>query len=97
MGFESIGRKRETASRLRADCCPGHTNYGFDSHEWKKKQSRYERRMNKKQADGEPEEDNKQIQRFICPFCGDYDFDKIGLKHHFEAGYCEEYENTQSL
>lgn len=26
----------------------------------------------------------------ICPFCGDTDFDKIGLKHHLE-NYCEHY------
>ena len=32
-----------------------------------------------------------------CPFCGEKDFDKIGLKHHLINGYCEEYLNTQSI
>ncbi len=27
-----------------------------------------------------------------CPFCGEGDFDKIGLKLHFVNGYCEVYE-----
>lgn len=30
----------------------------------------------------------------VCPFCGDDDFDKIGLKIHFERGHCDEYEET---
>lgn len=26
-----------------------------------------------------------------CPFCGEEDFNLIGLRHHFERGHCEEY------
>ncbi len=31
-----------------------------------------------------------------CPFCGDDDFDLIGLKIHLELS-CDEYRNTNSL
>ena len=27
-----------------------------------------------------------------CPFCGEKDFDRLGLKIHFIRGYCDEYE-----
>ena len=26
-----------------------------------------------------------------CPFCGEGDFDRIGLKHHLDTGWCNEY------
>ena len=29
-----------------------------------------------------------------CPFCHEPDFDLVGLKHHFEKGYCDIYNNT---
>jgi ribosomal protein L37AE/L43A len=32
-------------------------------------------------------------QDIVCPFCGDDDFDKIGLKIHL-LNYCEAYQNT---
>ena len=32
-----------------------------------------------------------------CPFCNTPDFDKIGLKHHFEMGWCEVYEKVERL
>lgn len=28
-----------------------------------------------------------------CPFCDETGFDKVGLKYHFDAGYCEWYSN----
>lgn len=28
----------------------------------------------------------------VCPFCGDDDFDQIGLKRHLILGYCEKFE-----
>ena len=31
----------------------------------------------------------------ICPFCGDKDFDAIGLKAHF-FGWCEKFDNIES-
>ena len=31
----------------------------------------------------------------VCPFCGEKDFDKIGLKDHLER-FCEEYATTIS-
>lgn len=31
----------------------------------------------------------------VCPFCGETDFDLVGLKHHLE-NYCEGYKNTPS-
>jgi hypothetical protein len=27
----------------------------------------------------------------VCPFCGEGEFDKIGLKLHLERGHCDEY------
>jgi hypothetical protein len=32
-----------------------------------------------------------------CPFCGEIDFDLVGLKHHFEMGYCDVYNSTLSI
>ncbi len=32
----------------------------------------------------------------VCPFCGDDNFDKIGLKHHLNV-HCEEYRLTDDL
>jgi hypothetical protein len=26
-----------------------------------------------------------------CPFCGDTDFDEIGLKRHLTLGWCDEF------
>lgn len=31
-----------------------------------------------------------------CPFCKEPDFDLIGLRSHFESGYCDVYESTKS-
>ncbi len=33
----------------------------------------------------------------FCPFCGENDFDNIGLKHHLDSGFCEEFEKTEKL
>jgi hypothetical protein len=33
----------------------------------------------------------------ICPFCHEKDFDLIGLKYHFEMGYCKEYNDTSTV
>lgn len=36
------------------------------------------------------------LTKFIdCPFCHEHDFDKYGLKHHLQNGYCEVYEEIQ--
>lgn len=29
-----------------------------------------------------------------CPFCGEDDFDLVGLKRHLSRGWCEVFENT---
>jgi len=34
----------------------------------------------------------EEIVLLTCPFCGDTDFDKIGLKLHLKY-HCEEYKN----
>jgi hypothetical protein len=31
-----------------------------------------------------------------CPFCGETDFDLIGLKIHFTRGWCEVYDNVDT-
>jgi hypothetical protein len=33
----------------------------------------------------------------ICPFCKEKDFDLIGLKYHFEMGYCTVYNDTLTI
>lgn len=32
-----------------------------------------------------------------CPFCEQPGFDKIGLKYHFEMGYCDVYNETETV
>ena len=32
----------------------------------------------------------------VCPFCGEQDFDKPGLKYHLET-YCDEYKNVEVI
>lgn len=32
-----------------------------------------------------------------CPFCGDADFDHIGLKDHLLRGFCNEFEGVEAL
>ena len=32
-----------------------------------------------------------------CPFCGEDDFDLIGLKSHLQHGECEPFENTELM
>lgn len=31
-----------------------------------------------------------------CPFCGESDFDKIGLKYHFLMGHCDAFNAVMS-
>lgn len=32
-----------------------------------------------------------------CPFCGETEFDKVGLKSHLQRGYCEPFESLERL
>lgn len=32
-----------------------------------------------------------------CPFCGEDDFDAVGLKHHLIMGYCVEFNETEAI
>ena len=32
-----------------------------------------------------------------CPFCGEKDFDLIGLKIHFNRGWCQVFEQTETI
>jgi hypothetical protein len=32
-----------------------------------------------------------------CPFCGEGDFDLIGLKAHFLRGWCDAFNDTEGL
>lgn len=29
-----------------------------------------------------------------CPFCGEYDFDSVGLAIHLNAGHCAQYDRA---
>lgn len=33
-------------------------------------------------------------QDVVCPFCGEGDFDRIGLKLHLHLGWCEPFNET---
>lgn len=46
-------------------------------------------------AVGRAEHDASKSLNIKCPFCGDNDFDLIGLKLHLEKGYCEKYEEVR--
>lgn len=35
-----------------------------------------------------------ETEYVTCPFCGETDFDLIGLKTHFLNGWCDVYEST---
>ena len=35
-----------------------------------------------------------ETEYVTCPFCGEKDFDLIGLKTHFLNGWCDVYEST---
>jgi len=39
--------------------------------------------------------ENKKAE-IICPFCGEDDFDLIGLKHHL-LNFCDEFRETISI
>lgn len=39
----------------------------------------------------------KPPEMLACPFCGEGDFDTVGLKNHFTAGYCDAYEAVPSV
>lgn len=42
-----------------------------------------------------PEGGMDKKTNLTCPFCGETDFDKVGLKIHIINGWCEEFENTE--
>lgn len=37
-----------------------------------------------------------ETQLLHCPFCGDDDFDLIGLQYHLQRGWCEVYGTLQN-
>ena len=37
-----------------------------------------------------------ECQYIVCPFCGEDDFDLIGLKHHLNV-HCDNYQKIQAL
>ncbi len=39
----------------------------------------------------------KDVQYIECPFCGEKDFDLIGLKYHLVIGYCHIFNDTNSF
>ena len=44
-----------------------------------------------------PTEDKSSSESITCPFCNENGFDKIGLKYHFDMGYCKEYSDTLTI
>ena len=32
-----------------------------------------------------------------CPFCGEDDFDLIGLKTHLTSNFCEDFKNVKTI
>jgi hypothetical protein len=41
--------------------------------------------------------DQQEEPLISCPFCGQKDFDLIGLKGHFIKGYCDIYNETEGI
>lgn len=37
------------------------------------------------------------MSNMVCPFCNETDFDAIGLKSHFTSGYCEVFNNVETI
>lgn len=33
---------------------------------------------------------------FTCPFCGGHDYDLIGLKVHYQNGWCDEFNDLET-
>jgi len=33
---------------------------------------------------------------FTCPFCGGHDYDLIGLKMHYQNGWCDEFNELET-
>ena len=33
---------------------------------------------------------------FTCPFCGGHDYDLIGLKVHYQNGWCDEFNELET-
>lgn len=40
--------------------------------------------------------DKPPLSGIVCPFCGQEDFDLLGLKYHL-SNYCNVYQNTEDL
>ncbi len=40
---------------------------------------------------------DEKSQDVQCPFCGEQDFDLIGLKHHFGMGRCHVYNTVEPI
>jgi hypothetical protein len=36
----------------------------------------------------------RSVVDLVCPFCGEDDFDRIGLKQHLQRGWCDAYNET---
>lgn len=54
--------------------------------------------MNRKQnLDSSSDEQGQTKSLILCPFCGETDFDLIGLKKHLLAGWCEVFNATEDL
>lgn len=39
----------------------------------------------------------EDMELISCPFCGEDDFDKPGLKYHLTIGHCDIYNETENL
>ena len=39
---------------------------------------------------------DEQVKYVLCPFCGEDDFDLVGLKYHLMVGYCAVFNETIS-
>lgn len=41
-------------------------------------------------------QDIRTVHGVVCPFCKEEDFDLVGLKHHYGAGWCSTFNETIS-
>ena len=64
---------------------------------WDEIEAQDQRRLAQRDAENEQEDRKSAAVKMIdCPFCGEGDFDKEGLKYHFEQGYCEDYNSVKT-
>lgn len=84
MGEQTPGIGCTECSALMLDASKAFQTYGKE-HEWDYSDALED--WNRRQPTPEA--------ALICPFCSDFDFDDVGLKHHLLHGHCESFNKVE--